>query len=73
MKIIEACNKGDGDDLYLYVKSQQKQQKELSMNSKLTKRFLQELENIRSSLSKKRGTKGEGAVNTSTSSVTISG
>ena len=63
LKIVEACNKGDGDDLYLYVKSQQKQQKELSMNSKLTKRFLQELENIRSSLSKKRGTKGESAVN----------
>ena len=33
------------------------------MNSKLTKRFVQELENIRSSLSKKRGVKEEGAVN----------
>jgi transposase len=33
------------------------------MSSKLTKRFVWELENIRSSLSKKRGTKAEGAVN----------
>jgi transposase len=54
--------KEDGD-LYLYVKSDMKQQKEQSMNSKLTKRFVQELENIRSSLSKKRGIKEEGAVN----------
>jgi len=54
--------KADGD-LYLYVKSDLKRQKEESMNSKLTKRFVQELENIRSSLSKKRGVKAEGAVN----------
>ena len=33
------------------------------MNSKLTKRFVQGLENIKSSLSKKRGVKSEGAVN----------
>jgi hypothetical protein len=50
-------------DLYLYVKSDMKQKKEQSMNSKLTKRFVQELENIKSSLSKKRGVKQEGAVN----------
>ena len=64
---IELCiatpdDKEDGD-LYLYVKSGMKQQKEQSMNSKLMKRFVQELENIRSSLSKKRGVKQEGAVN----------
>jgi transposase len=63
ISMVEACKKGDGDDLYLYVKSHRKQQKELSMNSKLTGRFLQQLENIRSSLSKKRGIKKEGAVN----------
>jgi transposase len=62
LSIVEATGKDDGD-LYLYVKSQQKQQKEASMSSKLTGRFVQELENIKSSLSKKRGTKQEGAVN----------
>ena len=64
---IEICmakpnDKEDGD-LYLYVKSDMKQQKEESMNSKLTKRFVGELENIKSSLTKKRGIKQEGAVN----------
>jgi hypothetical protein len=65
LSIVDAHGKdGGGDgDLYLYVKSQQKQQKELSINNKLTKRFVQELENIKSSLSKKKGTKEEGAVN----------
>jgi hypothetical protein len=62
LSIVEATGTDDGD-LYLYVKSHQKQQKELSMNSKLTKRFVAELEKIKSSLSKKRGTKSEGAVN----------
>jgi transposase len=52
----------DGD-LYLYVKSGMKQQKEQAMNGKLTKRFVQGLENIKASLSKKRGIKEEGAVN----------
>ena len=55
-------NKDDGD-LYLYVKSQMKQQKEESMSEKLTKRFVDGLENIRSSLSKKRGIREEGQVN----------
>jgi hypothetical protein len=50
-------------DLYLYVKSGMKQLKEESMNKKLTQRFLQGLENIKSSLSKKRGVKQEGNVN----------
>ena len=50
-------------DLYLYVKSAMKRQKEQSMSSKLTKRFVEGLENIKSSLSKKRGIKQEGAVN----------
>jgi transposase len=62
LSIVETTGKDD-DDLYLYVKSHQKQQKEMSMNNKLTKRFIQELENIKASLSKKRGTKEEGAVN----------
>jgi transposase len=64
MELCIATPEGKEDgDLYLYVKSHTKQQKELSMNNKLTKRFLQELENIKSSLSKKRGVKQEGAVN----------
>jgi hypothetical protein len=50
-------------DLYLYVKSCMKQKKEKSMSNKLTKRFVQDIENIKSSLSKKRGIKEEGAVN----------
>jgi transposase len=62
LSIVETTGKDDGD-LYLYVKSGQKQQKEMSMNSKLTGRFVEGLENIKSSLSKKRGTKSEGAVN----------
>ena len=40
-----------------------KQQKEQSMSDKLTKRFVQGLDNIKSSLSKKKGVKQEGAVN----------
>ena len=61
ISMATSVGKEDGD-LYLYVKSGMKQQKEASMNSKLTKRFVQELENIKSSLSKKRGIKEEGAV-----------
>ena len=62
LSMVEATGK-DNSDLYLYVKSQQKQQKEQSMSTKLTKCFLEGLENIKSSLSKKRGIKTEGAVN----------
>jgi transposase len=62
LNVVTSSNKDDGD-LYLYVKSDMKQQKEQSMSSKLTKRFIDELENIKSSLSKKRGIKEEGAVN----------
>jgi len=62
ISIATPDGKEDGD-MYLYVKSGLKEQKEQSMSSKLTKRFVQELENIRSSLSKKRGIKEEGAVN----------
>ena len=53
----------EGGDLYLYVKSNMKQQKEQSMSNQLTKRFVEELEKIKSSLSKRRGVKKEGAVN----------
>ena len=62
LSIVSRDNKDDGD-LYLYVKSHQKQQKEQAMNDKLTKRFVEGLENIKSSLSKKRGIKQEGQVN----------
>jgi len=62
LSIVSCGNKDDGD-LYLYVKSHQKQQKEQAMSDKLTKRFVEELENIKSSLSKKRGIKQEGQVN----------
>jgi len=55
-------DKADGD-LYLYVKSGMKQQKEKAISSKLTLRFVQEIKNIRASLSKQRGIKEEGAVN----------
>lgn len=50
-------------DTYLSVKSYQKQIKEESINKKLTARFEQYLESIKSSLSKKRGIKQEDKVN----------
>jgi len=62
LSIVSSGNKEDGD-LYLYVKSAGKQQKEQSMSDKLTDRFVEGLENIKSSLSKKRGIKEEGRVN----------
>ena len=62
MSLAEAGNK-DGDDLYLYVKSGQKQQKEQSIAGKLTKCFVEETENIKSSISRKRGIREEGKVN----------
>ena len=63
LSIVSSSGNKDDGDLYLYVKSEMKQQKEQSMSSKLTKRFVEELENIKSSLSKKRGIKQEGQVN----------
>jgi len=62
ISIVTPQDKEDGD-LYLYVKSHMKQQKEQSMSNKMTNRFVQELEKIKASLSKKRGVKQEGAVN----------
>ncbi|MDR0304981.1 MAG: IS1634 family transposase [Chitinispirillales bacterium] len=62
LSIATSDAKDDGD-LYLYVKSDMKQIKEQSMCSKLTGRFVAELEKIKSSLSKKRGVKEEAAVN----------
>ena len=62
LSIATSSGKED-NDLYLYVKSDLKQQKEQSMSNKLTKRFVQELEKIKSSLSKKRGIKAEDKVN----------
>ena len=62
ISIVKTDDK-ENDDLYLYVKSDMKQKKEQSMSNKLTKRFIQDIENIKSSLSKKKGIKQEGAVN----------
>jgi transposase len=62
LNIVSSSNK-EGGDLYLYVKSAMKQQKEQSMSNKLTERFVSELEKIKSSLTKTRGTKEEGQVN----------
>jgi len=62
-KVTSDAKAKDDSDLYLYVKSAMKQQKEQSMSNKLTKRFVEGLENIKSSLSKKRGIKEEGQVN----------
>jgi hypothetical protein len=56
-------NKKSDDDLYLYVKSSQKGVKEESMSKKMTSRFIQGLENIKASLSKKKGVKEEDKVN----------
>jgi transposase len=56
IQIIKSNKKGD-NDLYLYVKSEMKHIKEQSMNEKLTGRFPEDLENIKSSLSKKNGVK----------------
>jgi len=62
LRIAASENKADGD-LYLYVKSAMKRQKEEAMTGKLTGRFIDGLENIKASLSKKRGIKDEGRVN----------
>ncbi|MDR2027060.1 MAG: IS1634 family transposase [Prevotellaceae bacterium] len=50
-------------DMFLCVRSSQKQLKQESINKKLTKRFEQYLESINSSLSKKNGVKKEDKVN----------
>jgi len=62
LSMVSSGNKDDGD-LYLYVKSAMKRQKEQSMSDKLTERFVEGLESIKSSLSKKRGIKQEDQVN----------
>lgn len=45
------------DDTWMYVQSEAKRRKEQSMENKLTVRFEEDLENIKQSLSKPRGTK----------------
>lgn len=45
------------DDTYLYVRSQQKAIKEASMNEHFSQRYEQDIENIRTALYKKGGTK----------------
>jgi hypothetical protein len=50
-------------DLYMYVKSAQKQAKQDSIHKKQTERFEQYLETIKASLSKKHGMKQEEKVN----------
>jgi hypothetical protein len=62
LSVVTSSKKEDGD-LYLYVKSEKKQQKEESMSGKLKNRFIEEKEKIKSSLFKKRGIKEEGEVN----------
>ena len=62
INFVKQEDKEEGD-LYLYVKSHTKQIKEQSMSSKMTERFVQAIENIKSSLTKKRGVKQDGAVN----------
>jgi len=47
----------DGQDIYLYVHSEQKAKKELSMDNHFSQCYEEELENIKKSLAKKGGTK----------------
>jgi transposase len=54
---------GKQADLYLQVKSAQKQLKQESVNKKLTQRFEQYLETVKSSLTKKHGIKQADKVN----------
>jgi hypothetical protein len=64
IKISIVHSKDNSDnDLYLCVESSMKQIKEQSMSDKLTQRFVSEIENIKNSLTKKRGVKKEGGVN----------
>jgi transposase len=62
IQVVKNSEEPDGD-LYLYVKSSQKRVKEESMSKKITARFIQDLENIKVSLSKKKGVKAEERVN----------
>ena len=48
---------GNEQDRYLYVHSKQKEKKELSIDNHFSQRFEEELANVRSSLTKKGGTK----------------
>jgi transposase len=59
---VKSCNPNQ-TGMYLSVKSYQKQVKEEAIHKKLTARFEQHLESIKSSLSKKRGVKQEDKVN----------
>ena len=54
---LKRVEKQDCDEEFLYVRSEGKAQKEASMNSHLSQRYEQGLENIRASLSKKGGIK----------------
>ena len=56
---IELCfvEKPNCDDRYLYVRSRQKAIKETSMNEHFSKRYEEDLENIKTALHKKGGTK----------------
>jgi transposase len=62
IQVVKNSEEPDGD-LYLYVKSSQKQVKEESMSKKMTARFIQDLESVKASLSKQRGVKAEDKVN----------
>ncbi len=54
---LRYVTKQDCDDKYLYVRSQQKAVKEASMNDHFSQRYEEDLENIKSALHKKGGTK----------------
>ena len=54
LKTFESDEHGD---LWMYVSSPQKKVKEDSITEKISKRFIEQLENIKAALSKKRGTK----------------
>lgn len=54
---IKKVEQNKNDDRYLYVKSEAKESKEVSIEEKLSKRFEEGLKSINSSLNKKKGIK----------------
>ncbi len=54
---LRLVEKQDCSDTYMYVRSEQKAQKEASMNDHFSQRYEEDLENIRIALTKKGGTK----------------
>lgn len=54
---LQMVEKQDCEDTYMYVRSQQKAVKEASMNEHFSQRYEEDLENIKTALNKKGGTK----------------